>query len=128
MATLKSILFVLGAIIVLIAIAGAAMMAFHVLSMCVKDAESEHLVDVDTDVDVDIPETAEEYQIGGEEPYDVIKLDPANDTRIGSESPVILDDGQDADGNSMTNVEPQVKPQSKKNRGRKKKVVESPAK
>lgn len=119
MVVLKSILFVIGAIIALIAIAGTVMMLFHVLSMCAHDKDCDNLVSAD---DVDIPESAEEYRIGIEEPYDVIN--PARaDEKISNINTNPNDDGQGPDGNAMT---AELKQPVKKKIRRKKKAVVDP--
>lgn len=119
MVVLKSILFVIGAIIALIAIAGTVMMLFHVLSMCAHDKDCDNLASAD---DVDIPESAEEYRIGIEEPYDVIN--PARaDEKISNINTNPNDDGQGPDGNAMT---AELKQPVKKKIRRKKKAVVDP--
>ncbi len=128
MVVLKSILFVIGAIIALIAIAGTVMMLFHVLSMCAHDKDCDNLAAAN---DVDIPESAEEYRIGTEEPYDVINPVLVNKT-VGNVVTNPNDDGQDSDGNTMTvspddsttTVEPE--PPVKKKTMRKKKTSVNP--
>lgn len=81
MVALRSIMFVIGAIIVLVAIAGVVMMSFHVLSMCAHDKDCGDPASAD---DTDIPESAEEYRIGKEEPYDVVDPEPGNGTTAGA--------------------------------------------
>lgn len=87
-------MFVIGAIIVLVAIAGVVMMSFHVLSMCAHDKDCGDPVSAD---DTDIPESAEEYRIGKEEPYDVVDPEPGNGTTAGAVTNS-NDDGKLPDG------------------------------
>ena len=94
MVALRSIMFVIGAIIVLVAIAGVVMMSFHVLSMCALDEDCGDPVSAD---DTDIPESAEEYRIGKEEPYDVVDPEPGNGTTVGAVTNP-NDDGKLPDG------------------------------
>lgn len=120
MVTLKSILFVIGAIIMLVAIAGVVMMAFHVLSMCAHDKNCD---DPASAADIDIPESAEEYRVGSEEPYDIVSPAKTDSTAdVAGVNP--NDDGQDPDNNTMT-ADPE--PIVKKKIRRKKKTDTNPA-
>ena len=95
MVALRSIMFVIGAIIVLVAIAGVVMMSFHVLSMCSRDKDcGENPASAG---DADIPESAKEYRIGAEEPYDVVDPKPGDGTTAGAVTNP-NDDGRLPDG------------------------------
>ena len=99
MVALRSIMFVIGAIIVLVAIAGVVMMSFHVLSMCSRDKDCGDPASTD---DTDIPESAKEYRIGAEEPYDVVDPKPGDGTTAGGTTAGAVtnpnDDGRLSDG------------------------------
>lgn len=99
MVALRSIMFVIGAIIVLVAIAGVVMMSFHVLSMCSRDKDCGDPASTD---DADIPESAKEYRIGAEEPYDVVDPKHGDGTTAGAVTNPNNDGRLPAGGITMT--------------------------